>query len=184
MRRKKQKTGKIFFSILVIVALVVGGFFAYEYLLKEDNNLNNNAEEPAQEEPQINTIKANDEAKPIDEKQKTEDGKEKIVKYEGSDPNNSEQLTGAITYAGKTDTNLLIRLNIDQYLNTGTCKLNLIKDDIVEYSDTANLIADVSTSTCEGFNVQLSKLKKGHYIINIVVVSNNKNGTINGEIDV
>ena len=51
--------------------------------------------------------------------------KEEIPQYDGEDPNMAEELSGALTYVGVSGNNLLIRVNIDQYLSSGTCRLEL-----------------------------------------------------------
>ena len=59
---------------------------------------------------------------------KVEDGeKSKVQQYEGEDPNRKDALTGAITYVVVNDGRLMVRVNIDQFLDEGKCKMELKK---------------------------------------------------------
>lgn len=176
MRRKKQTSRKIIITVIVIAILAAVGFCAYKIFFEK---------KPEAQKPQSES----QEIKPEEEKQaqKQEDNQEgvkkPIQKYEGSNPNEGEKLTGVITYAGATSNSIIIRVNIDQYVDGGSCELKLIKNDKIEYQETSNLIADVATSTCEGFNIPRSKIENGNYIIKIDLKSNEKTGSISGELN-
>ena len=180
MRRKKQKTGKIIFTILLLAAVATVAAVIYVYCFKDK-------EAPKDPEPSTVIVDGKGGAtdpEPTPEKDPEQDGnttgKEPIQKYEGKDPNTYNTLTGAITYAGATSSNIIIRVNIDQYLGEGTCSLYLEKDGSTAYSTTANLIADVSTSTCEGFNIPRAGFASGNYNIIINLASGDKTGRIEG----
>jgi flagellar basal body-associated protein FliL len=112
----------------------------------------------------------------------TEDPNDKTPKqYEGPDVNTLDYLSGVITYAGATDNYLSINTTINQYLNTGTCELTLTQGGRT-VSRTADIIANPSSSTCDGFSVPLSELGGGNWSINIRLTSGDKNGTITGEV--
>lgn len=108
--------------------------------------------------------------------------KEQVATYEGGDPNQNNQLTGALTYASVNGGVLIIRVNIDQYLDSGTCRLSL--GGGTEYSDVASVVSSASTSTCEGFDIPLSELASGTYKITIDLNSGDKKGMIEGEVSV
>jgi hypothetical protein len=179
VRRKKQKTGKIIFTILLLAAVATVAAVIYVYCFKDK-------EVPKEPEPATVIVdgKGGSDPEPTPEKDPEQDGnttgKEPIQKYEGKDPNTYNTLTGAITYAGATSSNIIIRVNIDQYLGEGTCSLYLEKDGSTAYSTTANLIADVSTSTCEGFNISRAGFASGNYSIIINLASGDKTGRIEG----
>lgn len=179
MRRKKQKTKKIILTILFLAALGAIGFVVYKNFFEKKEET-----KPAQT-TQTQTLKPEPEptpeTKPIDDEKVN--GKDPIYQYDGKNPNESESLTGVITYAGATSTNLIIRVNIDQYISGGTCNLSLSQGGSVVYTASANLIADVSTSTCEGFTVPLSNLNPGYYSIKIDLTSSDKTGVIEGEVN-
>ena len=109
--------------------------------------------------------------------------KEQVAAYEGNNPNYNNQLTGALTYAGVNGGILMIRVNIDQYLDSGTCRLSL--EGGTEYSDVANVVGGAATSTCEeGFDIPVSELASGTYKIIIDLNSGDRKGTIEGEVSV
>ena len=89
-----------------------------------------------------------------------------------------------MTYAGVSGDVLMIRVNRDQYLAEGNCELNLIRNGTVIYSDTTGIVTAATTATCEGFNVPISSLSNGNYQIVINLSSDNKTGTISGEVNI
>lgn len=108
--------------------------------------------------------------------------KEEVKQYEGGDPNSAEVLTGVVTYAGASGDYLMIRVNIDQYLSGGTCRLVLNGSGGLAYTETAAVTDAAATATCEGFNVSLGKLKETQYnIIVYVDATDGRSGEIQGE---
>ena len=176
-RRKNKKNKKILSVVLFLVLFVVAGavaYFVWDGYFREDK-------------------KEDEDSEVVDEVEEVEEGgkgaveeemieKEPVVQYEGSDPNEAEGLTGVITYAAVNGDNLMIRVNIDQYLDGGSCELNLVQGG-VKYSDSVS-ISSVATATCEGFNVPVSKLGSGNYQIIIRISSGDKTGTIKGEVNI
>lgn len=111
-------------------------------------------------------------------------GEKKVVQYDGEDPNKGENLTGYVTYAAVLDGKLMIRLNIDQYLGSGTCELNLTKDGSIVHSETVGITSAASTATCEGFDVMISDLTSGRYDIEVKLKSDEKTGVIKSEVGI
>lgn len=107
--------------------------------------------------------------------------KKKVVQYEGDDPNEAEELTGVVTYAGVNSGSLMIRVSIDQYLVNGTCELTLERSGAIIYSSIANIVGDVAAATCEGFDVPVGELGGGEIGININLSADGRRGTIRGE---
>ena len=114
-------------------------------------------------------------ATPVEENTKAQ------TQNEGSDPNKSAALTGVFTHIAATDEKLTIRVNIDQYLSSGTCELTLKNGD-KSYTESANIADSASTSTCEGFDIPLSKLSSGSWGIIIRLSSGDKTGEISGKV--
>ena len=110
--------------------------------------------------------------------------KEKVVQYDGGDPNELTELTGVITYAGVMGENLMIRVNIDQYLSDGNCVLSVRRNGEEIYSDEAVIVDAASTATFEGFNVPVSRLGNGAVDILIMLKSSEKSGTISGRAEI
>lgn len=153
---------------------MVAGVVCY---LVWDNYFNKKEDNPVEEQSVVEV--AVDDVAAGQEQVEEVTEKEKVVQYEGEDPNEEDELTGVVTYAGVNGDNLMIRVNIDQYLNSGSCELNLIQNSVV-YSDIANIVGSAITATCEGFNVPVNGLS-GNYEIVIKINSGEKTGTINGK---
>ena len=175
-RRSKKWLGRILILILIIVAIVVGYFVWDSYFKdKKPEEGGNNPKE---------TTKVEDKKEEKIEKQEDEVvEKEKVKQYEGEDPNVANDLTGVVTYAGVAGSELIIRVNIDQYLAEGNCRLSLLQDGAVVYSDTAEIIDSASTATCAGFNIPTVNLGAGEMGIRIELEANDKRGVIAGEVE-
>lgn len=179
MAKKRKQNKKWISRILLLVLLIAAGVVAYlVWQSYFDEKKGEPQEEVVQETAEVkkdDTIK--DDVPEVIEK-------EKVAQYDGEDPNTAEGLTGAMTYAGVSGDNLIIRVNIDQYISDGNCVLSLTRDGGEVYRDTANVATAAATATCEGFNVPVSEIGGGHYDIVIKVNSGEKSGAINGEVDV
>ena len=103
------------------------------------------------------------------------------VQYDGENPNSFDSLTGNITYVGFSGEKFMIRISIDQYLSSGTCSLT-ISDGDNSFEETATIIPEASTSTCEGFDIPKSDLSlvSDNIEILINISSGDKTGTITG----
>ena len=174
-RRNKRWLGKVLFLVLIIVAGVVCCLVWDNYFRdKTPEKPGNNSKETPKEE----------EVKKSEPEQETEVvEKEKVKQYEGEDPNVADDLTGVVTYAGVSGNELIIRVNIDQYLAEGSCRLTLLQDGAVVYNDTAEIIDSASTATCAGFNVPVTNLGSGETGIRIELDASGKRGVIAGEVE-
>ncbi|MBR3230847.1 hypothetical protein IKF73_02370 [Candidatus Saccharibacteria bacterium] len=174
-RRSKKWLFRLGFLILVVAALVVV-YLVWVNYFKDEQKIDEGEEEVVMvEEKQPEEV--------IDEGQAEVVEKPETVQYEGEDPNVAEELSGVVTYAGVTGEKLMIRVNINQYLSSGTCELRLLlEDDVVVYSDTAGIVSAATTSTCEGFDVPVAGWGAGKYAIIINMTAGEKTGVINGEV--
>lgn len=182
-RRRKRGFKKwlpvVLFLVLFVVVCVVL-YFVWDGYFREDKKDESSAEI-------IIDDKDKEDKKDEKESESKEETikKEEVVLYEGEDPNTAKELTGVITYAGVNNGSLMVRVNIDQYLDSGSCNLDLMKGENVSvYSDTANIVSSASTATCEGFNVPLSGIGSGNYQIIIRLSSGGKTGMIVGEANI
>lgn len=178
MARRRRRSKKWVFWLFFLILLVVAGVVCY---LVWDNYFK--TDEPKEESGTSSVVEEKTEQK---QEEKNEDSgeeikKEEVVQYDGESPNSGEGITGAVTYAAVSGANLMIRLNIDQYLTSGSCNLVLYKDGASVYGDTANLVGSASTATCEGFNVPVSEIGSGNFQIEVRITSGEKNGIIKGE---
>lgn len=182
-RRKRNKKWLkwVIFLVLVIIAAVIS-YFVWDGYFRNKGESNPT---PIQNDSEVKVAKketgTDDEKKqPVREASE----KEKVVQYEGSDPNERAEetgvLSGAVTYAGVSGGRLMVRVNIDQYLGSGTCILTLRQGGANVYSETAPIVDAASTATCEGFDVTTSGLSNGETEIIVYVSSGEKSGEIHG----
>ena len=180
LRRRRISPLKLaFWLILALLA----GFVAYNmYRFFFDKSYDLPASGISDIKPvEVSPEKSSEEKPKEAEKEDSDDGKS-IKQNEGSDPNASPSLTGSLTSANKSGDNLVIRVNIDQYLSSGTCSLKLENNGtLIEKS--ANIFPTASTSSCEGFDVPLSELSSGTWNIIINLASGEKTGEIKGEVN-
>ena len=176
MPRRKRKKSWISW-VAIIVLLIVAGvvcFLVWENYFKDEEK----------KETGEGIVEVIDEKEDDENKDEEPVKKEEVVQYEGENPNSLESLTGVITYAGVSGDKLMIRLNIDQFLEGGECMLLLATAGNTVYSNTARVIDSATTSTCEGFDVPLSLLESGSYNITVEVESGAKKGTITGGVNI
>ena len=176
MAQKRKNSKKWIFWVLMVVLFVAAAVVCY---LVWNNYFRDKKEDKPTEEQSL--VEEHEEKK-AEEKKEEMIEKKKVVQYEGEDPNTQEELTGVVTYAGVNGNNLMIRVNIDQYLESGSCELSLMQNGVA-YSDVANIVGSAATATCEGFNVPVSGLG-GDYEIVIKISSGDKTGTINGKVKI
>lgn len=175
-KRSKKWISRLFFLLLLVAAVVVC-YFVWEAYFKEKKEV------PKGKDDQTQIVKPTE--KEEDKKEKEEPiQKEEVPQYDGEDPNEQGGLTGVITYLGVSGSDLVVRVNIDQYLTSGSCEINVIKGGEVLYTSLASVIDSASTSTCEGFNVPVEKLSSGKIQVNINVSSGEKTGIISGETEI
>ena len=182
MAQKRKKNKKKLYWIVILVLFVVAGAVAY---LVWDNYFKDKGEKKEDTVEVVEDKKENDDEGKGSSNAEDEEvaEKEKIVLYEGEDPNEKEDLTGVVTYAGVSGEYLMIRVNIDQYLDGGSCELSLEQNGVT-YSEVVSIAGGATTATCEGFNVPVSRLGAGGYQIKIKISSGEKTGTINGEVNI
>ena len=182
MAQKRKKNKKWIFWVVIAVLFVVAAAVCYlvwdNYF--RDKGENQTVEEQSIVEEKIEDKEAEQNKEVVDDREKEKDS---ITAYEGENPNRKEELTGVVTYAGVNGSDLIIRVNIDQYLASGSCELNLVQDDVV-HSDAADIVSAAATATCEGFNVPTGGLESGNYQIVIKISSGGKAGTIIGEVKI
>lgn len=177
-RRSKKWIYWLFFLVLLIGAVLVCSMVYKDYF----------SDKP--EEGAESKVEVKDDEEKEEGEQDTVAGeaevvkKEEVVQYDGDNPNELEELTGAITYAGANGNKLMIRVNIDQYLTDGVCNLSLRENGALIFSDSVGLDSSASTTTCMGFDIPLSITGGGNFQITINVNGDGKNGTIMGEVNV
>ena len=181
MARRKNNRKKIIGGVLLIVIIAVGIVVGLILTNNKNDEYVGDTDEKQGYVVDVKEVEKKEEE--TDEEYSERLAEEKKVKqYEGEDPNKAEELSGAITYAGVNNGRLMIGMNIDQYLGDGKCELSLIRDGKVIYSADSKIMAEVSTSTCDGYSVPVNSLGSGNTEIVIKLYSGEKNGTIRGEV--
>ncbi len=168
---------------ILVVALAIGVVF----VIKNNVFDKKTQDEQSQTETKKEEKKSSEEKKETKEPSETEPAKQKeeVKQYDGDDPNKAEKLTGVISYAGVSGGYLIVRVNIDQYLGSGSCKLGLVKNGTSVYNKTVDIVSSVSTSTCDGFKVPVSEIpSSGNVLVEVALESDNKYGKMVGEVNV
>lgn len=160
-------------GVIVVIILIKNNFTDKTSDNKQSTNTSNIEEQKSEEKPK------NEPSEIIDESQKPE---EKVPQYDGESPNKSETLTGLITYADVINDELVIRINIDQFLQSGNCNLVMSRNGITYYSQSVGIQESVTTSTCDGYKIPVSELPKGDLQVEIGLDSNGKTGKITGKV--
>ncbi len=176
---RRRRTNRVWIIIaLVVLALVVGGvtFFLLNHRPTTETD---EAESVVEVDSAVD--ETTDEATSTTDE---EDNFNEVPQYEGENPNHLDVLTGSLIHAEPDGSDLVIRVNIDQALNSGTCTLNMTADNGGVYTAEAVIfMSGAVTSSCEGFNVPLASLATSNsWIINIALSSGGKTGTIVGEV--
>lgn len=186
MAQKQKKNTKWIYWLIMVVLFVAAGVVAY---MVWDNYFSNKKEDRQEEqvveeaEKKESAEKAEDVEKGKDEAERAVEQK-KVEQYDGDDPNAAEELSGAITYAGVANGVLMVRVNIDQYLEGGQCELNLARGGSVIYNSVTEVVGGPATSSCAGFDVAVSELGTGAIEINVGINSGERSGMIRGEANI
>lgn len=179
MVKRKNNRKWIIGGVILVVAIVIGAGVALA--LKNGNQDTEKTEEIVKEGPAKEEEKKEEETEEEYSERMAE--QKRIKQYEGEDPNKAEELSGAVTYAGVNNEALIIGVNIDQFLSSGSCALSLVRNESEIYSANASIMAEVSTSTCDGFSIPTVSLGNGATEIIIKLSSGGKTGTIKGEVN-
>lgn len=186
-QRKKNKKwiGWVAFLVLLVVAGVVVYFVWDGYFREKDAAPGGGASSQTSSAGSGRGSGSASGAKETENKDATDSGevveKQEVVNYEGENPNAAENLTGVVTYTGISGDDLVIRVNIDQYLTGGECRLVLKRGSEVAYEEKAAIVSSAATSTCEGFNIPTTSLAGPSYAIEVYLSADGKSGVILGE---
>ena len=180
-RKRDRKWLWVIIVLMVVIVIIIGIVIGISNANNSsyDSNKNDNSEKIEQKDESKENEKTDSERR--DEETANQ---QKPVQYEGDDPNELNELTGVITYAGVSGDVLMVRMNIDQYITDGVCDLTLERSGDIIYNSIVSLVGDVSASTCEGFDIPIGGLGGGKTNITIKLNANGRTGTIRGEADI
>lgn len=168
----------LLFLVLLVAAITV-------VILVKNNYFDKKEENSSQQNIDIDKNKTEDkkeEEKPEDKNGDEPKQEEKAPQYEGESPNKSETLTGLITYADVQNDELIMRVNIDQFLQSGNCDLTMSRNGVTYYTQSVGIQESVTTSTCDGYKIPVSELPKGDLVVEINLDSDGKTGKITGRV--
>ena len=179
MAKKHKKNKKWLYWLLMLVLFVAVAVIVYlvwnAYFKDKDEEQNSSVT--------TETVEIEKQEEPQQQEDADIPNKPKVVQYDGEDPNSAEELSGAITYAGFNDDRLMIRVNIDQYVDDGECRLDLMRDGVLIHEEVTGIVGNVSTASCDGFDVPIDIIGEGGVDIEIHLDSNGKTGVIRGGTD-
>lgn len=179
-KQQRRRTHHPVVTVVVILLLIGVSIFISKMLASRTTD---DVEDNKKDNPETTTIEKVEKAPTEVAPSSDESEKKTPVQNDGEDPNTKEYITGALTMAEVSGDTLRIRANIDQYLASGTCTLNMYSDFNTAFSDSAAIIPLASNSTCEGFDIPVSNFASGHWHIVINLTSGDKIGTVTGEIN-
>lgn len=182
----KRKRNFRWVKWLIFLVLIVG---AVAIVILVKNNFDNKTD--SNDKQQTTNVEKPEEKKPEEKtdnnsssSEETPKQEEKAPQYDGESPNKSETLTGLITYADVVNGELVIRVNIDQFLQSGNCNLNMTRNGVTYYSQSVGITESVTTSTCDGFKIPASELPSGNLQVEINLESEGKSGKIEGRVKI
>ena len=184
--RHSARTTVIWFLFILVIALtaLVIYLFLHQNIEKQSKQDTNN---PSQQVQSTSASTSENQSSKNETKEDLEAGKthQTPKQYEETDNKPTADLTGFITYSGKNDNNLTIRVTINQLLKeVGTCTLSLTSASGQRINRTANTIDNPSSATCQGFDIPLSEIQAGEYQINIEIKTSHQSGNIKGSITI
>ena len=186
-RRHSKRPAIIWFLVIFVLVIITTAVY---FLLLQPREVKQSKQSTEVQAEHLQTEKnpnPNDSKSKTEEKEDLEAGKthQTPKQYENTDTNPTTKLTGFITYSGKNDNNLTIRITINQLLKeTGTCTLTLTSTNGQKIERTATTIDNPSSATCQGFDIPLSEIPVGDYQINIDIKTAHQNGNIKGSITI
>lgn len=207
MKIQDKKNKKVLIGVIIFIVMIALGLTATVLYLNSNNNKNTEVtkdktdnKEKSDKEKSDNGDSADDKSdstkpddnngKPANSNSASNDnaGGKTPAQYEGANPNNSSNLTGIINYKSVVNNTLQIRTTINQYLDEGSCILTLNGPNGQTYTNSVNIIANPSSSTCYGFDIPLDLIqadqdkRRGEWTINIHMTSGTRAGDLQDKI--
>lgn len=179
MRVQKKSSKKPL--IITLSAILIVGFGAAAFYLAPSQN-----DTQLKSQTRNNDGSENTTEQPSSSNQPTrEEEKENLPAYEGGDVSQNNDITGVINYKSVAGSNLVLRTTINQTISSGTCSLALTNQNTsASITRTANIAANPSSASCEGFNIPLSELSSGTWNIEVTVTSGNKTGILKDSVTI
>lgn len=100
------------------------------------------------------------------------------IQNQTTDPLDTNKITVNITRANRNSVGVYI-----EKLNGGTCTLSIIQAGIEKINKSADVISQTDYSTCEGFDIDSSKLDSSPFTVKITVSFNGRTGVSTQEVN-
>jgi cytoskeletal protein RodZ len=167
--KKSHKTRTIVIVVIAVLFVLSGGALLYWYSLTQT---------PINNQPDQSIVDTNDSSH-TDSANYT--GREADKEPLQNDSANVDQdsLTAYITTKNVIGNQLQIRIQIEQYVSSGSCKIT-----IGDYSAQADIVQNPSSSSCAGWDIPLSQLATGRQAIVVDIISNDKSAVITDEVSI
>lgn len=182
--RTKKRSKKPLIIATTVVLVLLGGYTAYAATSSswpftttsktdtDSQNIppNNEQTTPSSDDASDSTPSGTDKTPP------------QSTPPENGSSTSSSELTGVVNYKEISDGNLVIRNTINQRVSGGSCELTLTDSSGHTVRRSAGIVANPSSSTCEGFSVSMSELHSGSWNISISLTSGDQHGTIRSSV--
>lgn len=207
MKIQDKKNKKVLIGVIIFIVMIALGLTATVLYLNSNSNKNTEVTKDKTDNKEKSDKEKSDDGDSADDKSnstKSDDNNSKTdnsnsasndnaggktpTQYEGANPNNSSNLTGIINYKSVVNNTLQIRTTINQYLDEGSCTLTLNGPNGQTYTNSVNIIANPSSSTCYGFDIPLDLIqadqdkRRGEWTINIHMTSGTRAGDLQDKI--
>lgn len=177
--KKQQHTKKkviIIICTVVAISAIAVAYFAYRSPSAKPTT------SPATQKPINYTAPTNDEKTAGDQIKKQALDSQKQAS--DSTSNTSSTVPLVITSTNQSSGMVYIRVIIQEVTSAGNCTLSMSNGTGGVYTATSQVQSMASSSTCEGFNVPISKLSPGSWDINIKYTNGTSSGTATGSISI
>ena len=208
MKIQDKKNKKVLIGVIIFIVMVALGLTATVLYLNSNSNKSTETTKDKTDDKEKSDKEKSDDNSADDKSDSTKPndssnngrtdnsssasndntGSKTPTQYEGANPNNNSSLTGIINYKSVVNNTLQIRTTINQYLDEGSCILTLNGPNGQTYTNSVNIIANPSSSTCYGFDIPLDLIqtdqdkRRGEWTINIHMTSGTRAGDLQDKI--
>ena len=178
-RQKSPRFFLFFVLFLAVCAAVVLGLLFLKPTFENKGDKSEGSSESTNNYQKSDNKK--EEQKEEDPQEITPEAEKSHAQYEGEDPNNLEQITGAISFAGNSDGKFTVNVAIDQALgDDGTCSFNLVNENSQTISGTFPTEPGPTASFCS-FSMPIADDMSGNWRITVTIEAEGKAGIITRE---
>ncbi len=188
-KNKKQSKNHHIFLFIILALIICAAVIVALFFLKP---LGNKATEENQETNSSSSEKKSESSETKKEEKKEEsastepspEAEKNNTQYEGGNPNNLEEITGTISFAGVSDGKFIVNASLDQTLGTsGACTFTLTHSSGTVLSGTVATEPGPSSSFCS-FSTSSDKALEGDWKIVVELSANGKQGSIAQEVKI